>query len=122
MISPTDLTQNYERLNTLYDPNQPIKNLFQQIQDARVFTVAGGQPKGDEMIANVAFTLVFNTGLFPDAFCTRQARAISDKPWMQFKLNIAAAHWEFRLTNQTAQQSGFQSANMIIEQGRGESI
>jgi hypothetical protein len=34
MIAPTELTQNYERLNTPYDPNQPIEMLFQQIQDA----------------------------------------------------------------------------------------
>jgi hypothetical protein len=41
MIVPTELTQNYERLNTLYDPNQPIETRFQQIQDARAFAVAG---------------------------------------------------------------------------------
>jgi hypothetical protein len=34
MIAPTELTQNYERLNRPYDPNQPIESLFQQIQDA----------------------------------------------------------------------------------------
>jgi hypothetical protein len=34
MIAPTELTQNYERLNTPYDPNQPIEMLFQKIQDA----------------------------------------------------------------------------------------
>jgi hypothetical protein len=34
MIAPTELMQNYERLNTPYDPNQPIEALFQQIQDA----------------------------------------------------------------------------------------
>jgi hypothetical protein len=67
MIAPTELTQNYERLNMLYDPRQPIENLFQQIQDARAFAVAGGQPYGDVMIVNVAFTLVFNNGVFPDA-------------------------------------------------------
>jgi hypothetical protein len=42
MIAPTELTQNYERLNTPYDPNQPIKTLSQKIQDARAFAVAGG--------------------------------------------------------------------------------
>jgi hypothetical protein len=41
MIAPTELTQNYERLDTLYDPNQQIRTLFQQIQDARAFAVAG---------------------------------------------------------------------------------
>jgi hypothetical protein len=35
MIAPTELTQNYERLNAPYDPNQPIETLFQQIQDDR---------------------------------------------------------------------------------------
>jgi hypothetical protein len=42
MIAPTELTQNYERLNTPYDPNQRIETLFQQIQDARAFAVAVG--------------------------------------------------------------------------------
>jgi hypothetical protein len=67
MIAPTELTQNYERLNTPYDPNQPIETLFQQIQDAGAFAVAGGQPHGAAMIINVAYTLVFNTGLYPGA-------------------------------------------------------
>jgi hypothetical protein len=64
MIAPTELTQNHELLNAQYDPNQPIETLFQQVQDARAFAVAGGQPYGAAMIVNMAYTLVFNTGLF----------------------------------------------------------
>jgi flagellar biosynthesis/type III secretory pathway protein FliH len=44
------------------------------------------------------------------------------KTWAQFKIDFATAHREFRLTNQTAQQSGFHSANMMIEQGRDDSM
>jgi hypothetical protein len=116
MIAPTELTQNYERLNVPYDPNQPLETLFHQIQDARAFVVVGGQPYVDSMIVNVAYTLVFNTGLFPDACRAWQSRAIAGKTWAQFKLDFATAHREFRLTNQTAQQSGFHSANMMTEQ------
>jgi hypothetical protein len=61
MIAPTELTHNYERLNAQYDPNQPIETLFQKIQDARAFAVAGGKPYGTTMIVNVAYTLVFST-------------------------------------------------------------
>jgi hypothetical protein len=122
MIAPTELTQNYERLNAPYDPNQPIEMLFQQIQYARAFAVAGGKPYGAAMIVNVAYTLVFNTGLLPDACRMWQSRAIAGKTWAQFKLDFATAHREFRLTNQTAQQSGFHSANMMIEQGRDGSM
>jgi predicted RNase H-like nuclease (RuvC/YqgF family) len=42
--------------------------------------------------------------------------------WAQFKLEFTTAHREFRLTNQTAQQSGFQSVNMMIEQLREETM
>jgi hypothetical protein len=122
MIAPTELTQNYERLNTPYDPNQPIKTLFQQIQDTQAFAVAGGQPYGNAMIINVAYTLIFITGLFTDACRAWQSRAISGKTWEQFKIDFATAHREFRLTNQTAHQSGFHSANMMIKQGRNESM
>jgi hypothetical protein len=122
MIAPTELTQNYERLNTPYDPNLLIDTLFQQIQDARAFAVAGGQPYGAAMISNVAYTLIFNTGLFLDACRAWQFRAIAGKKLAQFKIHFATAYCEFRLTNQTAQQSGFHSANMMIEQDLDESM
>jgi hypothetical protein len=122
MIAPTELTQNYERLDTPYDPNQPIETLFQQIQDARAFAEAAGQPYGNAMIVNVAYTLIFNTGLFPDACRAWQSRAIAGKTWAQFKIEFATSHREFRLTNQTAQQSGFHITDMMIEQGRDESM
>jgi hypothetical protein len=74
------------------------------------------------MIVNVAYPLVFNMGLFPNACRVWQSRVIAGKTWAQFKLDFATAHHEFGLTNQTAQQSGFHSANMMIEQGRDETI
>jgi chromosome segregation ATPase len=60
--------------------------------------------------------------LFPDACRAWQSRAIAGNTWAQFKLDFATAHREFRLTNQTVQQSGFNSANMMIEEGRDESM
>jgi hypothetical protein len=42
--------------------------------------------------------------------------------WEQFKIDFATAHREFRLTNQTTQQSGCHSANMMIEHGREETM
>jgi hypothetical protein len=77
MIAPTELTQNYKLLNTPYVPNQPIKTLFQQIQDDRAFAVAGGHPYGNAMIINVAYTLIFNTGLFTDACREWKSRSIA---------------------------------------------
>jgi hypothetical protein len=60
--------------------------------------------------------------LYPDSCRVWQSRAIAAKPWAQFKIDFSTAHREFRLTNQTAQKYGFQSANMMIEQSRDESM
>jgi hypothetical protein len=60
--------------------------------------------------------------LFPEACRAWQSRAIAANIWAQFKIDFATAHREFRLTNETAQQSGFHSANMMIEQGRDDSM
>jgi hypothetical protein len=69
---------------------------------------------------------VFNTVLFPDACRAWQVRPESQKTWTNFKIHFAAAHCEFRFMNQTAQQSGFHSANMMIEhhpyQGTADAI
>jgi hypothetical protein len=92
MISTTELTQNYEHLNAPHDPNKPIETLFQKIQYARAFAVAGGHPYGAAMIVNVAYTLFFNTVLFHDACRAWQSRAIAGKTWAQFKLDFATAH------------------------------
>jgi hypothetical protein len=74
------------------------------------------------MIINVAYMLIFNTVLFPDACRAWQSRAVAEKTWAQFKTDFATAPREFRLTNQTAQHFGFHSANIMIEQGQNESM
>jgi hypothetical protein len=84
--------------------------------------VAGRQPYGEAMIFNVAYTLLFNTGLYTDACHAWQSRATAAKTWAQFKIDVSTAHREFRLTNQTAQQSGFHISNMMIEQVRDDSM
>jgi hypothetical protein len=56
LISTIDSSYN---VGTNLARSLPISNLKKY--------VAGGQLYGDVMIVNIALTLVFNTGLFPDA-------------------------------------------------------
>jgi hypothetical protein len=88
--------------------------LFQKIKDAQAFSITGGQTYGDAMVVNVAYILVFKTVLFSYACQTWQVCPAAQKTWTNFKIHFAAAHREFRLTNQTAHQSRFHSAKMMI--------
>jgi hypothetical protein len=91
MIAPTELTKNYEQLNTPYDTNQLIESLFQKIQYALAFSVAVGQSYGDAMIVNVAYNLVFNTVLFPDDCRTWQVRAAAHKNLDQLQYSFRSS-------------------------------
>jgi hypothetical protein len=53
--------------------------LFQKIQYAQAFAISVGQPYEDAMIVNVAYTVVFNTGLFPDACRAWQVHPAAQK-------------------------------------------
>jgi hypothetical protein len=73
--------------------------------------VAGGQLYGDAMLlTHLCLTQAcFRTHVVRGKFAQKH------KILGNFKIHFAAASWEFRLTNQTAQQSGFHTANMMIE-------
>jgi hypothetical protein len=83
MIAATELTHNYEHLNTPYDSNQLTETLFQKIQDARV--CGGGWPtlwRCDDC------KYFFNTRFFPDACRMWHEKTVAEKTWTQFKLDF----------------------------------
>jgi hypothetical protein len=66
-LSPADLQGNDTRLRNPYDPNQPIEALFDQIEDAVSLAAAAHAPYSAKQIVAIAYTLVFTTGMFPEA-------------------------------------------------------
>jgi hypothetical protein len=57
-ISKIQLVDNYEWMVLPYVPSHPIKDLFEQMQDGQAYTKSG----------EVAFGLIFNTGIYNEAF------------------------------------------------------
>ena len=47
-----------------YDPNLPIENLFEQINDVDEYAASGNTPYTPLQIVMTAYQLVFNTGVF----------------------------------------------------------
>jgi hypothetical protein len=48
------------------NPSRPIEDLFKQMQDGRAYAQAGKQPYGAQQIINIAYALIFNTGVYGD--------------------------------------------------------
>ena len=111
-ISATGLQENDEKMKTPYDPNLPIETLFDQVEDAMEFAVAGKAPYIPQQIVNIAFNIIFQTGTFSDECKMWKRRPEAQKTWEQFKTFFAIAHQEIREATQTVRDTGY-NANIM---------
>jgi hypothetical protein len=108
-INPAALLVNDSTMKTAYDPNQPIEAFIDQFADA------GLAPYTVPQIISTAYTLMFNTSMFPDACRVWRRRALIDHTWANFKLDFIEAHQEYRDCQATSTQAGYQSAHSALE-------
>jgi hypothetical protein len=92
-----------------------LNTFVTQIEDTIEYAAAGQTPyMAPRVIAN-AYTLVYNTGLFPDACREWRHHPAAKKNWTTFKIHFSKAHNDYRLTQNTAQTSGYHTANNVME-------
>jgi hypothetical protein len=115
-LTPADVQANDHTMKAQYDPNQPIETLFDQIETAIDIADAASAPYSPEQVVTIAYTLVFGTGMFPEACRDWRRLPTADKTWGRFKTDFATAHQEFRDTQLTANQTGYHAANALQEE------
>jgi hypothetical protein len=94
-----------------YDPSRPIEDLFKQMQYGRAYAKSGQQPYGTQQIINIAYTLIFNTGVYGGACKEWEKHDILDKNWENFKAHFTIEHHLYSKQTHTSQASGYQAAN-----------
>jgi hypothetical protein len=62
-ITPANLDNNDRAMKQPCDVNQPIEVLYQQIEDVIEFAAAGQTPYSPRQVLNVAYQLIFRTGI-----------------------------------------------------------
>ena len=78
-ISPADLQSNDARLRSPYDANHPVENLFDQVKDSVNYAAAGDTPYTPEQVVDIAFQILFQTGLFLDDYKTWKRKPPNEK-------------------------------------------
>ena len=110
-ISAADLQKNDVALKTAYDPNQPIKSLFDLVEKAFDYSAAVNTPYSPVQVVATAFQLLFATDMFLDD-CETWKRNDVDKTWTNFKTYFSLDHHKFCETCTTTTSSGFAAANL----------
>jgi hypothetical protein len=122
-ISSTALQDNGTRLKASYDANLPIETIFDQVEKAVEFAVAGDSPYPPVQVVNAAFQLFFQTGLFADDCKAWKRKDAGDKIWPAFKTFFSEAHKEWRQSQATTAGTGYSSsANSVYQQDTVDAI
>jgi hypothetical protein len=91
-ITAVYLENNSEQMRLAWDPHQPAKSLFKQIQDFADYSESGGVISGHPQQINVGYDKIFATGHFMSACRRWNEKPNIEKTWSQFKAHLAAAH------------------------------
>ena len=108
-ITPLELEDNDTKMRTTWDPNSPFDCLVKQIEDGQDYADDGGQPYTAEQLLHIAYTLVFETGLYFEDCKTWNARPSAQYTWDNFKRHFQTAQRLLRDQMRTTKQAGFHS-------------
>jgi hypothetical protein len=110
-LTPADVQNNDAAMKQPYNPNEPIETLFHQIEESIDVADAAGAAYTPSQIVAISYNLIFATGMFPEACREWRRRVTNTQTWHNFKADFAAAHQDYRDSQLTSRQSGYQSAN-----------
>ena len=79
VITPTDLEDNDMKMREPFDASKPIKELFEQIEEAVEYTGADNASYNHVQVVLRAYLVVYKTSMYNDAFRERRKRPIAEQ-------------------------------------------
>ena len=95
-IDQFDLEKNQEKMTARYNPNAPIKRLFEKITDGVAYTELGDAPFTSKQIVEIALICLAKTGLFNDDLKEWNQKPFLSIDWTTFRVHFAKAHREWK--------------------------
>lgn len=110
-IGPVDLDTNIKVLESDWDANESIAEIWKRVKNCRNFATAGNRPIGDSELMHKLLAVFDKTGLF-GPMCTKYGEMDPDQwEWATFKSDFDGAD-KHRCKKLTAKAAGFYTANM----------
>ena len=117
-LTPGQLDANDKEFKKDYDTNDPIENLYEQIENTTDTADEADVPYSQQQILNNALNILTRTGMFLDSVRTWKRRPIIEHTWPNFKIHFTDAADELLETRRTAQEMGYnqhQANNAEVE-------
>ena len=114
-VTPSDLADYEDAIKkTVYNPADPIINLYNILQNFFDCTEHQGLPYSEQQKVQVGYNIMQRTGVFQNAIEAWILRPEHTKSWVLFQEHFTAAQSLLRMTsNLTVQHSSFHQANIV---------
>ena len=112
-IDHFDLEKNQETMTACYDPNTPIKTLFEQITDGVAYEELGDAPPTSKKIVDIDLLCLAKTGVFNGVLKEWNLKPLLSCDWTTFRLHFAKAHLEWKANLRLTVGQHFPQANAV---------
>jgi hypothetical protein len=100
-LTPQRLIDNQTAMHQPWDPNTPFETLIEQLEDGMELADATGQAYTNAQVLTLAYTLVYNTGLYFDECKQWKARAAPHKHGEISRLSSSTLRPNYDYNNKT---------------------
>ena len=90
--TPTSLKEKSSCMTYVYDANQPLKTIINQIKTVVNFSDTGRVPYTPKHVSTTAYDLIFSTGYFTNSCPHWNTKPPADKTWENFKSFFSDKH------------------------------
>ena len=94
-------------MSSPYDPNQPIESLYKQIDSAVAFAASTNNDYTAKHMVNVAYDILFQTGIHTDDCKLQRKNPDNDKTWPNFKQFFTTVRQYLRQSKTTTGLAGY---------------
>ena len=110
-ITQAKLAENLTRMSSPWNPPQPIKDLFLQLNRRSQFASDGSEPISLSQVLRIGYTLIANTGLFAEACREWPKIRDIDKNMDTFQVLFTEAEQDRSSLLTTASLAGYHAGN-----------
>ena len=108
-ITPTSLEANDKKLREQLDPAQPLEVFFTRIEECQEFASAGNTPYTPAQVLNVAYQVLFASGVYADGCKEWRKKALADKTWANLKTHFSNEYQDLKENQVTTTSAAFQA-------------
>ena len=91
-ITPGDLMWNQENMKSMYNINELIEILLDQMEMGQESTISGNSPFSDRQLADMGVAKILATQEYTHANSMWKSIAANDRTWVRFKKNFQEAN------------------------------